>query len=615
MQLLPNAKAQFIDSGGLPLANGTVGFYFPGTLNPKATFQDSAGTIANTNPVQLDSRGQALIWGSGVYRQILKDASGVTIWDQTTEDPNAGLTGDLMDAIFVAGTDFTPGTTTVLALPVTPGSIANTWIFFDGIYQDDAQATVNGTTLTFASPIPVGIGKVTVKIGTTVAVGTPSAGAVTDVSVAANANIDSSKLSFLQAGAGALRRTLQSKLRDVISVLDFGAKGDGVNDDTGAIQAAITYALSLPNGGSVYIPTGTYKVTAQINIPNAAGVSIRICGDGAGTRLKYTGAATTDIFFAGSGTATFGSFYAFENFGFLAPSGGVVTAIYLKNINSSLIYNIDVLGHQNALILESSFNTRVIGCDFNSQTQYGISTNITGTNSLLVNNCVISNAVTAGINLGVGGNNVVIRDNDMEGNAIAVGMSGYTSVLIEGNYIELGTSVVFFFGGSNAQVDIIQNWLGANAISTPFDNIIGGSFNRNTLFNSAWTTTSSAVDFIIGYNWNLGGATLPVTTWQTPGLLNTFGLQNANYYTAQFIKDKDGFVTFRGNLINGAAGTVIFSLPVGYRPLSNMTFATSSTAGPGGSSVEVRSTGDVVCITRDSGGGTGLNGIRFSAEQ
>lgn len=285
MQILPNGKSQFIDSGGQPLASGTVGFYFPGTLNPKPTYQDSAGTIANPNPVLLDSRGQAIIWGSGVYRQILKDASGVTIWDQITEDPNTGLTGDITDAVFVAGTDFTPGTSTQLTLPLNPGTIANTWIFFDAAYQDDAQATVNGATLTFGAPIPVGVGKVTVKIGSTIPIGTPNAGTVTDITVAAGAGINSSKLSYLPLFAGGVARTIQDKFRETVSVKDFGAKGDGVTDDTAALATARAYLAANAPVAELIFPAGTYLYTSSPNwaIQNA---SIRGVGE---VHLKYTG--------------------------------------------------------------------------------------------------------------------------------------------------------------------------------------------------------------------------------------------------------------------------------------------------------------------------------------
>jgi hypothetical protein len=282
MQLIPNALAQFIDSSGAPLASGTVGFYFPGTLNPKATFQDMAGTIANPNPVPLNSRGQALIWGSGVYRQIVKDASGVTIWDQITEDPNAGLTGNITDAKFVAGIDFTPGTTTSLTLPAAPGASTNMWTFFDAAYQaDDQILSLAGTTLTFVAPIPVGVQEVNIKIGTTVAVGTPGAGSVTDATVAPGANIDSAKLSFLQAGGGAVRRTVQSKLRDVVCVKDFGAKGDGTTDDTAAMT------LAHATGRVVYYPAGTY-VFSTLTIPQGG-----IVGESKATSILSSTDATS----------------------------------------------------------------------------------------------------------------------------------------------------------------------------------------------------------------------------------------------------------------------------------------------------------------------------------
>jgi hypothetical protein len=258
--LLPNAKQQFLDGNGKPLAGGQVFFYIPNTSTFKSTWQDPAQTILNTNPVVLDASGEAIIWGSGSYRQVVYDVNGNLIWDQITEDANAGLTGDMIDDLFAAGTDFTPGTTTQLTLSTDPGSINNTWIFFDGIYQADNQiASLSGLTLQFTSPIPLGTTIVTVKIGTTVAVGVPPAGSVTDATVAAGAGINASKLSFLQKGPGAVRRTVLSKLQGYFDVMDFGAKGDGTTDDTAAINACLQAAFTF--GKCVYLPAGTYMVS------------------------------------------------------------------------------------------------------------------------------------------------------------------------------------------------------------------------------------------------------------------------------------------------------------------------------------------------------------------
>ncbi len=62
----------------------------------------------------------------------------------------------------------------------------------------------------------------------------------------------------------------------------YGAKGDGVTDDTVAIQAAID---SLPStGGTVFFKIGTYKVTAPLTFPIVGGEinDIRIQGESSG---------------------------------------------------------------------------------------------------------------------------------------------------------------------------------------------------------------------------------------------------------------------------------------------------------------------------------------------
>jgi len=80
--LSPPPKAQFFDANGDPLVNGKVYTYAAGSTTPQATFTTAAAGTANTNPVDLNARGEADIWYSpGVsYKVVLKDAADATIW-------------------------------------------------------------------------------------------------------------------------------------------------------------------------------------------------------------------------------------------------------------------------------------------------------------------------------------------------------------------------------------------------------------------------------------------------------------------------------------------------------------------------------------------------------
>lgn len=75
---------------------------------------------------------------------------------------------------------------------------------------------------------------------------------------------NSDEVSFLQSGTGAVTRTVQSKLRDVVSVKDFGAVGDGVADDIAAIQAA--NAACVASGDVLLFPDGTYVIGSNLTI-------------------------------------------------------------------------------------------------------------------------------------------------------------------------------------------------------------------------------------------------------------------------------------------------------------------------------------------------------------
>jgi hypothetical protein len=89
--ILPLGETTFFDVNGDPLAGGTVEFYIPGTTTMKDTYQDSQQVVLNSNPVVLDSAGRAIIFGSGSYRQVVKDDLGNIVWDTTTGEPNAGI--------------------------------------------------------------------------------------------------------------------------------------------------------------------------------------------------------------------------------------------------------------------------------------------------------------------------------------------------------------------------------------------------------------------------------------------------------------------------------------------------------------------------------------------
>lgn len=76
---------------------------------------------------------------------------------------------------------------------------------------------------------------------------------------------------------GVIPRLISDGFGDCVSVKDFGAIGDGITDDTTAIQAAIT-SLNAGNYKSLYFPAGNYVIAGTINI-TASGVSIFGAGE------------------------------------------------------------------------------------------------------------------------------------------------------------------------------------------------------------------------------------------------------------------------------------------------------------------------------------------------
>ena len=166
--LSPSPKLQFFASSGDFLVGGKLYTYEAGTTTPLTTYTDSSGATANTNPIILDSRGEANVWlGSSPYKFKLTTSTDTEIW-----------TVDNITSI------------------------------------DSFIASLSGAN-------------------------------------------GSSLVGYTPSGTGAVTTTVQAKLRQTLSVKDFGATGDGTTDDTTAFQNALTAAA----GKSLYVPNGTYLCT------------------------------------------------------------------------------------------------------------------------------------------------------------------------------------------------------------------------------------------------------------------------------------------------------------------------------------------------------------------
>lgn len=80
--LSPTPKLQFFGTDGLPLVGGKLYTYAAGTTTPLATYTDHTQANQNTNPVILDSAGQASVWltDTTTYKYVLTDANDVLLF-------------------------------------------------------------------------------------------------------------------------------------------------------------------------------------------------------------------------------------------------------------------------------------------------------------------------------------------------------------------------------------------------------------------------------------------------------------------------------------------------------------------------------------------------------
>jgi len=172
----------------------------------------------------------------------------------------------------------------------------------------------------------------------------PSAGSGSPVG-----STSASLVSYDQGGTGAAIRSVQAKLRDAVSVKDFGAVGDGVADDTAAVQAAITAS------SYVVFPTATYRITSTITLTGDKTLesdNATIAKDFNGVGLAFTGGSSFNYIVGTLTINAVGSFVASTGSPSANPSAhGVTITNNRVIIDGSLVSN----NHQgNGLLFTSS---------------------------------------------------------------------------------------------------------------------------------------------------------------------------------------------------------------------------------------------------------------------
>lgn len=221
LSLFAGAGAQFLDNSGNPLSGGKIYTYQAGTTTPQATYSTNSGATAHTNPIVLDAAGRVPSGGeiwltSGVgYKFIVKTSTEVLIatYDNIPSSAQPPAANDADSIMYEQGYTVTAGNFVV-----------------GEIYR---IATLGTTDFTLIGAVNNVVN--THFIATGVGSGT---------------------------GTAELSQTVETKLRETVSVKDFGAVGDGVTNDTDAFVAASAY-INLIGGGKLIIPPGTYIVGKQ----------------------------------------------------------------------------------------------------------------------------------------------------------------------------------------------------------------------------------------------------------------------------------------------------------------------------------------------------------------
>jgi hypothetical protein len=585
----------FTDLGALGVGM-RVYTYATGTTTHKTAYTDAAGAVAHTYTsdgsggqyIACNARGELpapLFLTSGAYDILLKTSAGVSVWTRRstgTDDAAATLAADLADTVSAAKGSALVGYSSALSYPAD---------------------------------------------------------------------------------------TVGAKLREWVSVKDYGAVGDGIADDTAAIQAA----LDSNSYAHVLLPTGTYRVTATLSITKQNTLT---GPDGGSQEMQhaviYHDPASSGVLF---NVTTAVSGVCLKNFRVTGGNGSFCITSSNSYVRYEYIYMQAYNGSGIQLLTSGvgSSSSKLLYCEWvgpATPTAYtGFEINVSGGDVWMHGCTAIRGAI--GINV-IQGQTIIMDGVSVNKQAITYGFSSASqfntcgirltgayykqAISIRNSYVEACTNSIYvescesltiqdtliddggvsgFDGNGNSAITLT----GSNCknVTIMNNNVIAGS--NGTVPNPYYIIRTNDASNVLAVNNHIehSGANSgvfytisptiqfkfrntivvstgsPVADYEPNGALSeVLGGQPTSWVSAtlnapwtdatsevQYRRDGLGNVLLKGSADGGSSGTVIFTLPVGFRPAYQQSFPVNATAAFG--VVLVGTNGDV---TFSSGTGT-----------